>query len=66
MPRRTKILKRWYEKYPCLSDELSDNPMAGDPMIINLVDHPKGPPYSRQDIPSLQEGRTETRRRPGG
>ena len=34
---RDEVLKGWYEKYPCLSDELSDRPMEGDPMIINLI-----------------------------
>ena len=35
--KKEEILKGWYEKFPCLSDEMSDKPMKGEPMIINLV-----------------------------
>ena len=48
---RDEILKGWYEKYPCLSDELSDSPMKGDPMIINLVpDMPITPKVHRTGV----------------
>ena len=48
---RDEILKGWYEKYPCLSDEISDRPMKGDPMIINLVtDMPITPKVHRTGV----------------
>ena len=37
--KKEEILKGWYEKFPCLSDEMSDKPMKGEPMIINLVEN---------------------------
>ncbi len=33
-----QILEEWYRKYKCLSNELSDEPMIGDPMTINLIE----------------------------
>ena len=33
---REEILQKWYQKFPCLSDVLPDEPMKGEPMIINL------------------------------
>ena len=33
-----QILEKWFNDYKCLSDEMSDEPMIGDPMIINLIE----------------------------
>ena len=33
-----EILEKWFNTYSCLSDELSDAPMIGDAMIINLIE----------------------------
>ena len=37
-PEVNKILEKWFDTYTCLSDELSDEPMVGEPMIINLIE----------------------------
>ena len=31
-------MEKWFNTYSCLSDELSDAPMIGDAMIINLIE----------------------------
>ena len=33
-----RILEKWFAKYPCLSDKLSAEPMAGEPMRINIME----------------------------
>ena len=32
-----RVLDSWFQKYPCLSDKLSAEPMAGEPMRINIT-----------------------------
>ena len=60
---KEKVLKDWYERFPCLSDELSDKPMTGAPMVINLVENiPITPKVHRTGVKTALHYKTGARR----
>ena len=60
---KERVLEDWYERFPCLSDELSDKPMKGAPMVINLIENiPITPKIHRTGVKTALHYKTGARR----